>query len=251
MKVHIIPVAVSQSQVITAIAAVAIAFIAVKRATSQTTGTLTPPNRPIVVAFVLGQGATVIDFSGPWEVFQDVMLTSSNKSIRSMEEMMADPHHQHPFNLYTVAESKNPINASGGMKIVPKYTFAEAPTPDVIVIPAGQSTSSTIEWLKKVSPQADVTFSVCTGAGVLAQTGFLDGQKATTHHWFVDDLGKRFPKVQFERGVRYVENGKYSSAAGLTSGIDLALRVVERYFGHEVALSTAHYMEYESNRWKN
>jgi transcriptional regulator GlxA family with amidase domain len=92
--------------------------------------------------------------------------------------------------------------------------------------------------------------SVCTGAFQLARTGLLDGLQATTHHHFYDAFAKEFPQVKLHRGLRFVDNGHIASAGGLTSGIDLALRIVERYFGHGVAQQTADYMEYTGQGWK-
>ena len=87
--------------------------------------------------------------------------------------------------------------------------------------------------------------SVCTGAFVLGRAGLLDGRTATTHHDFWDEFQQRFPKVTLQRGSRFVEHERIATAGGLTSGIDLALRVVERYYGRETAVATAAYMEYE------
>ncbi|MGH8263283.1 MAG: hypothetical protein ACRETU_13435, partial [Steroidobacterales bacterium] len=84
----------------------------------------------------------------------------------------------------------------------------------------------------------------------LGKAGLLEGLKATTHHEFWDDLAKAFPKVTLERGVRFVDNGHIATAGGLTSGIDLALHVVSRYYGNEVAAATAKYLEYASERWQ-
>jgi transcriptional regulator GlxA family with amidase domain len=88
--------------------------------------------------------------------------------------------------------------------------------------------------------------SVCTGAFVLAQTGLLDGKTATTHHQSWDDFESSFPKITLVRGKRFVEHDHVATAGGLTSGIDLALRVVERYLGAAGAAATARYMEYAS-----
>jgi transcriptional regulator GlxA family with amidase domain len=210
-------------------------------ATSTSAGRLTPPAKGrIPVAFVISKYATIIDFCGPWEVFQDVHVPSRGST---MEEQM-------PFQLFTVSQSTEPIVATGGMKIIPDYAFANAPQPKVVVIPAqGGADDATFAWLRKVAPVADVTMSVCTGAFVLARAGLLEGRSATTHHDFYDQFEKRFPKVRLERGLRFVEGERISSAGGLTSGIDLALRVVDRYFGREVAQRTADYMEYQSRGW--
>jgi transcriptional regulator GlxA family with amidase domain len=209
--------------------------------TSAGVGALKPPAKGnILVAFLLSQRATVIDFCGPWEVFQDVHVPSRGAT---MDEQM-------PFVLYTVSKSRDPITASAGLKIVPDYTFADAPQPKVIVIPAqGGADEATFEWLRKVSPNTDVTMSVCTGAFVLGKAGLLKGRSATTHHDFYEPFEKAFPDVTLKRGLRFVEGDRISTAGGLTSGIDLALRVVDRYFGREVAQKTAEYMEYQSKGW--
>jgi len=198
---------------------------------------LTPPAEgQIPVAFTISRGATMIDFAGPWEVFQDVMIGTGN-NMRSA------------FRLFTVSEKTEPIESSGGMKIVPDYTFDTAPTPKVVVIPAQAGSKALHEWLRKIVDSTDVTMSVCTGAFQLGRAGLLSGKEATTHHDFFDQFAKAFPDVKLKRGLRFVEGPKISTAGGLTSGMDLALRVVERYFGRPTAEQTAFYMEYQSKGW--
>jgi transcriptional regulator GlxA family with amidase domain len=209
--------------------------------TTAGAGRLTPPAKgPIPVAFVMGPGATMIDFAGPWEVFQDVMLPERGGSH---EEQM-------PFQLFTVAETSAPLRVSGGMQVTPDHSIQDAPQPRVIVIPAHQSSDKLVAWIARAGAAADLTLSVCTGAFPLARTGLLDGKAATTHHQFLDQLAQRFPKLEVRRGVRFVEHARVATAAGLSSGIDLALRVVERYFGREAAQRTASYMEYDSRGWQ-
>jgi putative intracellular protease/amidase/YHS domain-containing protein len=194
-----------------------------------------PAEGSIPVAFLISEGAQVIDFTGPWEVFQDVMVPGRT---------------DHPFRLYTVSESTSPIRTSGGMKIVPDYTFENAPAPKVIVIPAqSRPSEATLEWIRKSTKSTDVTMSVCTGAFVLARTGLLSGKPATTYHGAFVTFANQFPDIQLKRGARFVEDGNLATAGGLSSGIDLALRVVERYFGREVARQTAYDMEYQGDGW--
>jgi transcriptional regulator GlxA family with amidase domain/YHS domain-containing protein len=204
----------------------------------EKTNSLKPPDKdPIPVAFLISDGAVVIDFCGPWEVFQDV-------NVPSRQDM--------PFRLYTVAETKKPIRTSGGMQIVPDYTIANAPAPKVIVIPAQSAPSpAVLDWIRKSSTTTDVTMSVCTGAFVLAKTGLLNGKSATTYHGAFGRFAMAFPNIELRRGARFVENGNLATAGGLSSGIDLALRVVERYYGREVAEKTAYDMEYQGQGWKN
>jgi transcriptional regulator GlxA family with amidase domain/YHS domain-containing protein len=197
---------------------------------------LTPPaDSSIPVAFLLSEGAVVIDFCGPWEVFERVP-----KPRNSYEA----------FKLYTVAATSDPIRTAGGMKIVPDYTIENAPPAKIIVIPAQSPASEkTKRWIREASRHTDVTMSVCTGAFVLASTGLLNGKSATTHHGAYSDLEAKYPDIHVQRGARFVEVGNLATAGGLTSGIDLALRVVERYFGDETARETATMLEYQGEGW--
>jgi transcriptional regulator GlxA family with amidase domain len=198
---------------------------------------LKPPAKgDIPVAFVISECAVVIDFCGPWEVFRDVMVSGGD----------------HPFRLYTVSDKTDPITAGGGMKIVPDVTFANAPAPKVIVIPAqSEPSAAMLKWIRESTKNTDVTMSVCTGAFVLAKTGLLSGKPATTFHAAFGPFAIQFPDIHLKRGARFVEDGNLATAGGLSSGIDLALRVVERYYGRAIARKTAYDMEYQGQGWMN
>ena len=199
---------------------------------------LPPAEGSIPVAILVSDGAVLIDFTGPWEVFNNV----------SVPGRAADP----VFKVYTVAASTDPIKTGGGMTIVPDFTFANAPAPKLIVIPAQRARDeAALDWIRQASQGADLTMSVCTGAFLLARTGLLSGKAATTHHAAYKEFAMQYPDIQLKRGARFVEAGKFASAGGLSSGIDLALRVVERYFGREVARNTAYVMEYQGEGWLN
>jgi len=212
-----------------------------------------PPKLATVkVAFVLSEGAVLIDFAGPWEVFQDVMLSGyGNDMVASM-----------PFELYTVAPTKAPLHTSGGfrnggghgsgMTVTPDYSFADAPTPDIVVIGAQSGGPGLGEWLKKVHDQRKIIMSVCNGVFKLAETGLLDGKQATSHHYAYDQFASQFPKVKLVRSVRYVQaDSTLYTAGGLTSGVDLALHMVAQRYGVEAAQATADYMEYQGTGWKS
>jgi YHS domain-containing protein len=94
-----------------------------------------------------------------------------------------------------------------------------------------------------------VTMSVCNGSFVLGQAGLLDGRTATAHHAGYRALRATFPEVTVARGLRFVEDGTIATAGGLTSGTDLALRIVERYFGRDIAQQTATQLEYQGTGW--
>jgi transcriptional regulator GlxA family with amidase domain len=198
-----------------------------------------PADGKIPVAVCISEGVTLIDFAGPWEVFNNVMLP----------ERGGDMDMQMPFDLYTVADSTQPIH-SGALQMVPNFTFENVPQPKIVVIPAQRGSDGLRNWLNEISKTADVTMSVCTGAFQLAKAGLLSGKPATTHHDFTDKLQKDFPDISVKRGLRFVEStDKISTAGGLSSGIDLALHVVERYFGRAAAERTASYMEYQGRGW--
>lgn len=194
-----------------------------------------PRRDRIKVAFLLGDGTNVIDLAGPWETFQDTAAGDGDNM---------------PFELYTVAPTTDLINMTGGLKVKPGYTLDEAPAPNVIVVPAQRSAKPSLAWLKRASEQTDVTMSVCTGAFQLGRAGLLKGLTATTHHEYWDNFAQEFPDVALKRGVRFVDNGRIATAGGLTSGIDMALHVVARYFGAETAARTARYMEHSSELWR-
>jgi len=192
---------------------------------------LTPPSTgSIPVAVIISEGVNVVDLSGPWGVFESVNFPKASNP---------------PFRLFTVSQKMEIVTSESGLKLLPDYTFANVPDAKVIVIPAQSGSEAMRKWLRKVAQAADVTMSVCTGAFHLAKAGLLSGKSATTHHEFHDKLEKEFPEIEVKRGVRFVEGEQISTAGGLTSGTDLALRVVERYFGHETAERAAIYMEYQ------
>jgi len=198
---------------------------------------LTPPAEGTIPAAVaISDGAVMIDYAGPWEVFQDANRPSGGNA----------------FNLYTVAASTQSVSASGGLKLVPDYTFDNAPAPKVIVIPAQSGNAAMLEWIRKSAKTADVVMSVCTGAFILADTGLLAGKAATTHHGSYGRFAMKYRDVKLKRGFRFVESEpNLATAGGLSSGIDLALRVVERYFGRASAEGTAFFMEYQGEGWKD
>ncbi|HJR58161.1 MAG TPA: DJ-1/PfpI family protein [Vicinamibacterales bacterium] len=191
-----------------------------------------PAGRLIQVACAISDATTRIDFVGPEAVFQTWYPAPGPRG------------HAPRFRIFTVAATTEPVS-----KMVPDYTYETAPSPDIVVVPAQVGSPALHEWLRAVSQSAAVTMSVCTGARHLALAGLLDGLPATTHHKSIDPFAKEFPKVHWVKGIRFVEGQKLATSGGLTAGIDLALRIVERYFGREDAQFVADHLEYDSKRW--
>jgi transcriptional regulator GlxA family with amidase domain len=189
-----------------------------------------PKSGPIRVCFVVSDMANVIDLAGAWETFQDVSL----------------PDGSSPFDLSVVAQTQAPVAMTGGLKVMPDATFASLPAqPNVIVVGAQTgNTPAFYDFLRAQHGKADVIMSVCTGAFRLGHAGLLDGKSATTHHEFYDQFAKQFPKVTLVRGVRFVDNGDIITAGGLTSGIEAALHVVDRYYGATTSTQVADYLEF-------
>jgi putative intracellular protease/amidase/YHS domain-containing protein len=197
-----------------------------------------PPGGVLPVAFVLGKDAEVLDFCGPLEVFAGA-TTKDGMQL---------------FAPYTVAATQAPVTVRGNMKVVPDHDFKTAPQPKVIVIPAMDDSSApqeTYDWIRTASKETDVTMSVCTGAFVLARTGLLNGKSATTHHSGYFVLAANYPRIHLVRGARFVEQGNLATAGGVSSGIDLAIRVVERYVGRELTKELIDMLEYQGRGWQN
>jgi transcriptional regulator GlxA family with amidase domain len=194
---------------------------------------LAPPENGLInVAFAVSQGTTWIDWVGPQAVFE----------TWHQDRILKKPAPR--FKLFTVSEKAGPVDG-----LIPDYTFETAPTPRIAVVPAQRGSAALLTWLRKIQESTDVTMSVCVGARHLAKAGLLDGRPATTHHGAIDRFAKEFPKVHWVRGVRFVEGEKISTGGGLTAGIDLALRVVERYFGRPAAQHVAEHLEYQGKGW--
>ncbi len=188
------------------------------------------------VAIFIHDGVEILDFAGPGEVFA---ATHSDLGA---------------FNVYTVSLSKQPIMSQGFVKIIPEYDLKDAPPPDIIVLPGGNTGSvldnqELITWVQDVSSNLEVALSVCTGAFILQKAGLLDNLKATTFHGAIDRLREIATKTEVLADTRWVDNGKVITTAGVSAGIDGALHVVEKVFGKEAADATARYMEYD--KWQS
>jgi len=187
----------------------------------------------------------VLDFCGPFEVFSVTRLDEA----RRREEPS-------PFEVFLVAETDGVVKATGGLRVVPDHTLATCPPLDILVVPGGWGTRKEIsnrrllDWIAERARQVETLTSVCTGSMLLGYAGLLDGRRATTHWRALDWMRQSFPTVTVEEKLHVVEDDHVITSAGISAGIDMALRVVERYHGHDVALATARNMEYawlESN----
>ncbi|WP_394840832.1 DJ-1/PfpI family protein [Pendulispora brunnea] len=195
------------------------------RAHSGSSTTAAP--RKLRVGFAISEGFNVMDMAGPWETFQDVVVR---------DEMACE--------LTTVAGSHALVEGTGGMRVEARWSYADAPQFDVIVVGAQKGGPALHEWLRAQAKGARVIMSVCTGAFQLARAGLLHGRSATTHHDYYDAFEREFTHVKLVRGPRFVDEGSVCSAGGITSGVHLAIHVVARIFGEDVANATARELEF-------
>ena len=216
---------------------------------AQTTPLHPLPSGKILVAVVLTQHPNLIDFAGPWAVFENVRVKGRGNS--KGEDVPEDD--QYPFEVFAVGDDLAPIKMNGGLAVIPRYTFDNAPVPQVVIVGAQAGSPKMKAWLQKIAKDSanQVVMSVCTGAFKLAGAGLLDGKPATTHHGYYADFEKYFPNVKLQKGSRFVRSDdRVFTSGGLTSGIDLALHIVELYFGRNVAEQTTKWMEYQGKGWR-
>ncbi len=184
-------------------------------------------DKPINIGFYLQDGVEILDFAGPMEVFSYA-----------------------GFNVITISKTKNLILSQGILKIMPDYSIYDAPPTDILAFFGGNSGAASndkdvINWIEKRKPVTKYHFSVCTGAFVLGSAGILDGKTATTFHSSIESLQKANPKTKVLSNVRFVDNGKVITTAGISAGIDGALYLVSKLKGADAAKNVAEYMEYD------
>jgi len=199
-------------------------------ACAQTPAKSSKPPRNL--AILIFDGVQIIDYTGPYETFGH---TYSNDG--------------QAFNIYTVSEKTNAITTSMGMSVNPKFSFENAPKPDVLLVPGGDvrgqvDSPTVLKWVQDMSKNAEIVMSVCNGAFILAKAGLLDGMEATTTAGLIPLLRQEAPKVKVVDDRRFVDNGHIITTAGLSSGIDGALHVIERLYGRGTAQMAALGMEY-------
>jgi len=199
----------------------------------------------MTVGILIFDDVEVLDFAGPFEVFSRTRTVAGADSRRTDDSA--------PFRTFTVARTSDVITAIGGLKVVPHHSWADAPPIDILVVPGGFGTrallndEATLSWIRQTANRSRQVTSVCTGALLLAKIGLLQGKRATTHWAGLDLLASIDPTIQVQRDRRVVHDVIFTSA-GVSAGIDMSFAVVEQICGREIALETAHYIEYPWGR---
>lgn len=191
-------------------------------------------SKKLTVAILIFDEVEVLDFAGPFEVFS---VTSELSDYTLLE-------------VKVVGKTIKPVIAKNGLKVLPDLVYTQLDQIDILIIPGGDGSKDVLkdqemmDWLGEVIPTTQVTFSVCSGARILAKLGLLDGKAFTTHHEVFEDVLALTQKGIAKRDSRFVDLGQIMTAAGVSSGVDLSLHVVGRIFGHEVRSKTAKYIEW-------
>jgi transcriptional regulator GlxA family with amidase domain len=161
----------------------------------------------------------VLDFCGPYEGFSVTRLDEERRREKSS-----------PFVVLLVAERAEPVVATGGLRVIPDVTLETCPPLDILVVPGGWGTHKEIcnqrllTWIAERAKQVETLTSVCTCAMLLGQNGLLDGRRATTRWRSLDRMRQSFPAVTVEDTLHVVEDGDVVTSAGISAGIDMALR---------------------------
>jgi transcriptional regulator GlxA family with amidase domain len=149
-----------------------------------------------------------------------------------------------------VAPSMEQVQATGGLRVLPDHDLESCPQLDLLVVAGGWGTRGLVRdervvgWIRMQANAAELVASVCTGSFLLAEAGLLERRRATTHWQSLDRLEQTFPTITVVRDEHVVEEGSILTSAGISAGIDLALRVVAKVHGEPIARATARYMEY-------
>ena len=185
-------------------------------------------------------GVEILDIGGPMEVF-----TFANLFLQS-QGIVKEP----AYIIEVLAEQPGTVTTLSGLQIIANRSYNDASSDiDTLIIPGGNiisypfyKDSELMAWIRSMSTRVRRLVSVCTGSFALAESGLLNGLRATTHWDFCQHFSRDYPQVKLEPDQIFVQDGNIFTSGGITSGIDLALALLEDDWGHEAALFVARYM---------
>jgi transcriptional regulator GlxA family with amidase domain len=187
------------------------------------------------VGIFIFEDAEVLDFAGPFEVFS----------------VTAQLNNYEPFNVFTIAKTKETVTAVNGLKLVPDYSIGHHPPIDVLIVSGGSGTRAVmkdpevLEWVRHVYDGAELTLSICSASRIFGVLGTLDGNDFCTHHQVYEHMYEIAPKAKPQKERRFIKTtDKLFTSGGISAGIDLSFFIVANLLGRNVARKTAEYMEY-------
>lgn len=195
---------------------------------------------PLTVGILIFDQVEVLDVAGPFEVFAVARLNEERRQDESS-----------PFKIFLISEKPGPVLAIGGLRFTPDVTIDNCPEGlDILIIPGGWGTRNEVKnvnllkWIADRASKTKLTASVCTGSSLLGKSGLLDGREATTHWGAFDFLRQAAPNAYIRKDVRFTLVDPIFASAGISAGIDMALRIVSHFFGTRIGQATARQMEY-------
>ena len=194
---------------------------------------------PLTVGIVIFDQVEVLDVAGPFEAFSVTRLNEERRQEQSS-----------PFQILLVSERKAQVSAIGGLRFTPDVTIYDCPALDLLIVPGGWGTrkevknNSLLRWIAARAAKTRLTASVCTGWSLLGRAGLLDKREATTHWRTFDFLRDAAPTAIIREDVLFTLDEPIFTSAGVSAGIDLALRIVSHLFGTKIGQATARQMEY-------
>jgi transcriptional regulator GlxA family with amidase domain len=189
-------------------------------------------SRPII--FTVYKGVSLLDLAGPLEAFRIADAFSPSRGRRA------------PYECTVVSSRGGRVMTADGVELNTKPVRSATKNPiDTLVVPGGffvddvTRDRALVQWIAKTAPQCRRVCSVCVGSFLLAEAGILDGRRAATHWMHAPLLASCYPAVTVEPDAIFVRDGRVWSSAGVTSGIDLALALIEQDAGRKVAMDVA------------
>lgn len=187
------------------------------------------------IGIYIYDNAEVLDFSGPFEVFNVAKRLSKND-----------------WDIFLISERGSLVKARGTFPVQPHYSIESHPDLDLLVVVGGIHTEeikkeNVISWVFKSSGSAKIVASVCTGCFLLAEAGLLNGLSVTTHWEDIPDLESQYPLLNVSKTQRWIRDGKFVTSGGISAGIDMSLFLVSEIASAALAEKTAKQMEY---RWQ-
>ncbi len=194
---------------------------------------------PLTVGIVIFDQVEVLDVAGPFEAFSVTRLNEERRREQSS-----------PFRILLISERKGQVSAIGGLRFTPDVTIDDCPALDLLIVPGGWGTrkevknNTLLRWIADQAAKTRLTASVCTGSSLLGKAGLLERREATTHWRAFDFLRDAAPTALIRQDVLFTLDDPIFTSAGVSAGIDLALRIVSHFFGAKIGQATARQMEY-------
>lgn len=198
---------------------------------------------PKSFGYLLYPGFQALDVFGPLDALNILSLRQENMTLAILARTLE------PVSTVVTNRTYNPLNSTFGQKVLPSHTFTDAPQLDILLVPGGLGSEgdvgTEIDFIRRTYPSLQYLISVCTGAGLLARAGVLDGRNATTNKAFWGPTTAFGPRVHWISHARWVHDGNVWTSSGVSAGIDVLFAWMEAVFGNATATEVANVLEYE------